>query len=385
MQIFTRVPGRPSLVLQLDGEGATIGDVKASLLARHAAPWASAGEMRVVHGGRDLGDECTLAHCNIMENSTLEVMGRLRGGGGDGGVTGAENRDAYLEMYMEKKADKVNPLEERAARFVQCTLSGDVLVEPVVVDEMGNLFNKESVIHALVHKNMPRRLGYIKSLKDVINLKLTPNESDHKAPAVNIHVKGNTGPPSEAQWRCPISGQEFNGRFKFVVFRPTGEVFSEKAVKEMGTGVLADAGGKKEFAEGELQPINPFEEEVITKLFDKVVERQAAAAAVKAAKKAAKSGGKAAAAAVDEGPEKPSVALPGKEGKRKEAEKRRQGWESLEQEQDIAKAKKFRAWDTVPDNSDKSVYASIFTSSTAGLRPKETYGCRNYSARGHGV
>ena len=32
---------------------------------------------------------------------------RLCGGGGDGGSTGAESRSSYLEMYREKRADKV--------------------------------------------------------------------------------------------------------------------------------------------------------------------------------------------------------------------------------------------------------------------------------------
>jgi hypothetical protein len=32
---------------------------------------------------------------------------RLRGGGGDGGATGAESRSAYLEMYKEKGSGKV--------------------------------------------------------------------------------------------------------------------------------------------------------------------------------------------------------------------------------------------------------------------------------------
>ena len=39
--------------------------------------------------------------------STVEVQRRLRGGGGDGGATGAESRASYLEMYMSKKPDKV--------------------------------------------------------------------------------------------------------------------------------------------------------------------------------------------------------------------------------------------------------------------------------------
>ena len=44
MQIFTRIPGRPSLVVHVDGRG-TIGDVKAIILRRGASPWAHEGEM----------------------------------------------------------------------------------------------------------------------------------------------------------------------------------------------------------------------------------------------------------------------------------------------------------------------------------------------------
>lgn len=43
----------------------------------------------------------------FQHGSRVEASGRLRGGGGDGGSTGAESRSSYLEMYMEKKADQV--------------------------------------------------------------------------------------------------------------------------------------------------------------------------------------------------------------------------------------------------------------------------------------
>jgi hypothetical protein len=43
----------------------------------------------------------------MHEGSSLDVQRRLRGGGGDGGATGAESRVSYLEMYMSKKPDKV--------------------------------------------------------------------------------------------------------------------------------------------------------------------------------------------------------------------------------------------------------------------------------------
>jgi molybdenum-dependent DNA-binding transcriptional regulator ModE len=41
----------------------------------------------------------------IVEDALLQ---RIRGGGGDGGSTGAESRSSYLEMYKEKKVEKVS-------------------------------------------------------------------------------------------------------------------------------------------------------------------------------------------------------------------------------------------------------------------------------------
>jgi hypothetical protein len=43
----------------------------------------------------------------VQRDCTVDVQRRLRGGGGDGGATGAESRVSYLEMYMSKKPDKV--------------------------------------------------------------------------------------------------------------------------------------------------------------------------------------------------------------------------------------------------------------------------------------
>ena len=46
----------------------------------------------------------------ISAGSRCQLHYRLRGGGGDGGATGAESRVSYLEMYMGKKPDKVRPV-----------------------------------------------------------------------------------------------------------------------------------------------------------------------------------------------------------------------------------------------------------------------------------
>ena len=54
----------------------------------------------------------------LREGSTVHVTAKLVGGGGDGGSTGAESRDAFLEMYKIPKADKV-----------QCTSARPSVVE----------------------------------------------------------------------------------------------------------------------------------------------------------------------------------------------------------------------------------------------------------------
>ena len=46
----------------------------------------------------------------VREGSSLELLPRLRGGGGDGGSTGAESRSSFLEMYARKKPAKARRL-----------------------------------------------------------------------------------------------------------------------------------------------------------------------------------------------------------------------------------------------------------------------------------
>jgi len=46
-----------------------------------------------------LPDGATLASAGLSSGAALSAHMRLRGGGGDGGSTGAESRSCYLEMY----------------------------------------------------------------------------------------------------------------------------------------------------------------------------------------------------------------------------------------------------------------------------------------------
>ena len=57
--------------------------------------------------GRTWPRETSLATAGVQAGDFIALYQRLRGGGGDGGSTGAESRSSFLEMYATKKAAKV--------------------------------------------------------------------------------------------------------------------------------------------------------------------------------------------------------------------------------------------------------------------------------------
>jgi hypothetical protein len=199
--------------------------------------------------GRPLADDARLADCGVGGFATLGLGVGVGGGGGVGGATGAESRDCYLSMYAEKKNDKVDPNEIRLAKFSNCALTSEPLKPPCVVDLLGNIYNKEAVLHALVTKSMPKRLGYIKGLKDLIPVHLA------SIPGVNPD-----GENSGSKFQCPITGLEFNGRFKFVALRKCGHVLSSRALKEVSSASCAVC--YTPFVEADKIPLNGSEEEV---------------------------------------------------------------------------------------------------------------------------
>ncbi|EFJ45713.1 hypothetical protein VOLCADRAFT_63267, partial [Volvox carteri f. nagariensis] len=288
----------------------------------------------------------------------LQLSYRLRGGGGDGGSTGAESRSCYLEMYLGKKADKVNPEEERLAKWTRCHLSGEPLTPPCVVDDIGNLYNKDAVIQRLLDKSIPQALSHITGLKSVLELKLHPAKKSASA---------TFQPSNDSDFCCPVTGVAFNGRYKFVVLRPSGHVVSEKALKEV-PAVVEELAGKK-VSELEITPVNPTGEQL-----EQLRARIAARLAEKAGSKKDKKRSAAATAAVV----LPNAAVNGG------ADARRSGSPPLADDAAAAAAgtaavnKRLK----IPAGATKEVYASIFSSNKAGAAEKETFCCRALSARG---
>lgn len=307
----------------------------------------------------------------IAPLTTFTLFPRLRGGGGDGGATGAESRDCYLNMYAEKKPDKVDPNEQRLSKWLNCALSSEPLREPCVTDRLGNLFNKEALVEALLSKRLPKEFGYIKGLKDMVNIKLTaiPGSDDLDCGGAGYH----------ARFQCPVSGLEFNGKYKFFLLRGCGHVLSAKALKEVKSSSCLVC--HEEFTESNKIVINGSEEEVAA-LRERMEEERAKLKEKKMGAKKTKNGevGVMNGAQVDALESsavrgvKRGADLNGSVGK---ASVKVEGHGKVENNVKGGVAvKKFRAADMAPAHANKEVYASIFTSSKKSDF-KETFTCRS--------
>ncbi|KAL4440746.1 hypothetical protein ABPG77_000455 [Micractinium sp. CCAP 211/92] len=323
---------------------------------------------RVVCGGRTLDRHASLAAAGVPPGATLELLPRLRGGGGDGGSTGAESRSSYLEMYAGKKPDKVNPEEERLARWTTCQLSGMPLQPPCVADELGSLFNKDAVLQALLNKSMPKPLAHITSLKHLVELKLGEGGSGG----------GDTAAPSSkaaasdipARFACPITGLPFNGKSRFVVLRRSGHVLSERALKEVPKVVEEMVGGP--WKPEELLQVNPTGEELQGMREALLLKRTAERAAKKDKKK-----GKAGAAVAANGGVAEQVAGAAAEngtaagGAKRAAENGGKAGSAAAAaaanggDDAAAAAKRFKAAELKPKGADDKVWSSIFTSKSS--------------------
>ncbi|CAL0307073.1 unnamed protein product [Lupinus luteus] len=309
--------------------------------------------------GKPLLDETPLLTTQFAPFSTLLLRSRLFGGGGDGGATGAESRDCYLNMYAEKKPDKVDPNEQRLSKWLNCALSNEPLREPCVIDNLGNIFNKVALVEALIGKKLPKEFGHIKGLKDMINVKLD------LIPGVDDGISG-------AKFQCPIAGLEFNGKYRFFALRNCGHVLSAKASKEVKSSCCLVC--HKEFEELDKIVINGNDEEVVV-----LRERMSKTTKEKKKKKMMIKKVKNGNVDVDDD----GVSLEGKRlsgtkhgvDDKAVAKVEGNGRVGLKGVSDVA-AKRFKATDIAPANATKDVYASIFTSSRKSDF-KETYSCRS--------
>lgn len=373
MQILVQGPGDGIRAFAM-AASETVGQLKLSVLQSTTNAnngidinkrGKQTGQFYFSCGGKVLADNRRLIDMDIGHNSLIQLIPRVCGGGGDGGATGAESRDCYLKMYAEKKPDKVDPNETRICKWNTCALSQETLKPPCAIDRLGNVFNKESLVRALLDKTLPSQFSHIRGLKDMITIHLDP------IPGVRVYHDG-----SETKFQCPITGLECNGKYKFFALERCGHVLSAKALKELqSTSCLVC---HVAFSESEKIVINGNEEEV--EALRLKMEQDRAKVREKKQKKTKNGDASADGVPLDKtGQKDDAIGQP--IGKVSGIHAKRKGEESRDSEdgndEDKAKAalKKFRAIDHAPAHASKEVYASIFTSSKKSDF-KETYSCR---------
>eukprot|EP01083_Nonionella_stella_P023691 65560_1 len=142
--------------------------------------------------------------------------------GGDGGSI--PGRDVLAKTKKAKKtAAQVTFGRSRLLNWTHCALTKQILQPPICCDDLGNLYNKVSVIEAMIHKTLPKPLSYIKKIKkDLIDCNITLRDNTR---SINVNDEKNGG-----IFQCPISGLIGNGKYPFVCLRKCGCIVSQRAL-----------------------------------------------------------------------------------------------------------------------------------------------------------
>ncbi|KAN0024569.1 hypothetical protein ACTFIV_008977 [Dictyostelium citrinum] len=108
-------------------------------------------------------------------------------------------------------------------KWFLCALAQNTLSEPIVLDDLGNLFNKDNVIEALLNGTLEtsKNFSHIRSLRSIYTINFSSNPAHEKDSSVS-------------PWLCPITKIEVgSSSYKFKFLKTCGHVFSEKAFKEL--------------------------------------------------------------------------------------------------------------------------------------------------------
>lgn len=172
---------------------------------------------------------------------------------------------------------------EMAYRWRHCALTQERLREPIVMCGLGRLYSKQSVIEQLLDKaEMPDSCKHIKSLRDVRDLHLTPNPIYKDEDKTEGLLDTRSAP-----YICKLIGLEMSGKFRFIGLWSCGCVFSERALKEIGTKVCSLC--QTPFADDDIVILNGTDseiEEMATKMEIRAVRRKADKKSKKESKKA---------------------------------------------------------------------------------------------------
>ncbi|WVW84130.1 hypothetical protein I302_106159 [Kwoniella bestiolae CBS 10118] len=144
--------------------------------------------------------------------------------GADGGSI-PDRRDLVRTKAQAGQTDK-SLLREL---YVLCALSKKPLSKPVVLDPLGKLYNKDSILEYFLDKTKygdgEQICGHLKGVKDLLTLNLTsnPDYSPSTATADTQYTK--------TPFICPLSLREMSGVIPFIAIKSCGCVFSDAALR----------------------------------------------------------------------------------------------------------------------------------------------------------
>lgn len=125
----------------------------------------------------------------------------------------------------------------------ECALSKEPLRAPVVACRLGRLYNKEAVLRLLLDRHAfgggAAAADHIRSLKDVISLRMTENPAFR---AARDAASQQTNEDGACPFVCPATGREMNGNFRFLYLRGCGCVLSAQACREVDTDTCLKCG-----------------------------------------------------------------------------------------------------------------------------------------------
>jgi len=218
----------------------------------------------LVHNGHVMSDSRTVKDYSFQKASIVHMIYAVHGGGNDGGSIPTRG-----EMVKIKKSLKRNDnfsASSRRIRWITCGLSKQPLVQPIVADELGNIFNKEEIIKGLIEKNLPQKFNHIRTLKDVYHVNFTFNTTyDPTKPNAD---------EDESPFRCPVTSQPVNGQHPFSLLMTCGHVISEKGLQQADALNPTCFICQKFFTKSDVLPLNP-EEEIQEKLRSRMSQQRA--------------------------------------------------------------------------------------------------------------
>eukprot|EP00009_Paramoeba_aestuarina_P008036 CAMPEP_0201520786 /NCGR_PEP_ID=MMETSP0161_2-20130828/12554_1 /ASSEMBLY_ACC=CAM_ASM_000251 /TAXON_ID=180227 /ORGANISM="Neoparamoeba aestuarina, Strain SoJaBio B1-5/56/2" /LENGTH=262 /DNA_ID=CAMNT_0047919271 /DNA_START=149 /DNA_END=937 /DNA_ORIENTATION=- len=197
-------------------------------------------------------------------------------GCGEGNDGGSIPRREEL-VTLKQAPGQIKASEKARLHAVCCSLSDRPLKAPVVVCDLGKLYNKEAIIEFILERKsnpdneINEEFQHLTSLKDVTPVTLEPN------PNFDELDQGKSYP-----FLCPITKETFNGIHPFVFLKSCSHAVSEKILKETSDKRCPVC--EALFEDDDVVPLNP-DEETMEKLKDRLEAKEAQKRAKAASRK----------------------------------------------------------------------------------------------------